>query len=90
MIQATEQGKIMDVYGDSSFAAAGHQPEVWSKIEASLQTIQTHCNQVLSYYPQLPPHEIIDLIEVIEIQNFLLQELLAQVAPSSSTIDSEK
>ena len=73
----------MGVPGDSSFAAAGNQKDVWYKIETSLQAIQTHCNQLLSYYHRLSPHEIIVLIEAIEIQNFLLQELFAQVAPSS-------
>ena len=46
------------------------------KIKTSLALIQSLCNQLLTHYDQLSPPEIIDLIEVIELQTFLLQELL--------------
>ena len=79
----------MDGPGDSSFQSAGNHNDVWDEIEDSLQAIQTHCNYLLCYYHRLPSHEVIALIEAIEIQNFLLKELFVWIAPSPPTTSSE-
>ena len=80
----------MAVPEDSSFQSAGNHEDVWSEIETSLQAIQTHCNHLLCHYHRLPSHEIIALIEAIEIQNFLLKELFVWIAPSPPTAYSEE
>jgi hypothetical protein len=80
----------MDATGPSAAAAGRRHNDPWRKIEISLEAIQVHCNQLLSDYPRLSSQEVIDLIETIEIHSFLLQELLAQVAPSASLADNDE
>ena len=84
-----KKDKTMGVSGGSSFKATSNPNNVWAEIGTSLDEIQIHCDQLLSRYHQLSSHEIIALIEAIEIKNFLLQELFAQIAPSSSTPDGQ-
>lgn len=80
----------MDATRPSSPAPGCHHRDLWRKIETSLEVIQIHCNELLSHYPRLSSQQVIALIEVIEIQNFLLQEWLAQIAPASPMVDRDE
>jgi len=50
------------------------------KITTSLALIQGLCDQLLTHYHQLSPQEAIDLIEIIELQIYQIQEHFAQLA----------
>ncbi|MCB0211426.1 MAG: hypothetical protein KDJ52_18955 [Anaerolineae bacterium] len=73
----------MDTPGDSSSSISDDQNNTWNKVDTALQTIQVHCNQLLSHYNHLTLQQAITLIEAIEIQNFVLQELFSQMLPPS-------
>ncbi len=77
----------MDANRNSTTPASHNHNEAWRKIETSLAIIQLYCDQLLSHYHQLSPQQAVELIEAIEVQNFLLQVMFANIAPSSQITD---
>ncbi len=80
----------MDATRLSSTTAGHNHNDSRRNIETSLEVIQSHCDQLLSNYHRLSSQQAIALIEVIENQNFLLQEMFANIAPSSQIADKRK
>ncbi len=77
----------MDTNQNSTTPASHNHSETPHKIETSLAIIQSYCDQLLSHYHRLSPQQIVELIEAIEVQNFLLQEMFANIAPSIQITD---
>jgi len=80
----------MDANRDSAAPESRNHNETPRKIETSLAIIQSHCDQLLSNYQRLSPQQAVALIEAIEVQNFLLQEMIANIAPPTQIADKEK
>ncbi len=80
----------MDATKYSSTTAGYNHNDMWPKIETLLADIQSLCDQLLSNYHCLSSQQVVALIEVIEIQNFLLQEMFAKIAPASQIAEKRK